>query len=1136
MLMIQGQMGVIRTKCLGFLVVLLFVYFAVSSDYTKDEEEECLNQLLDPATGKIDSNLAELLWMSCKQDLYNLKEAFEDPKLHLLEETQSTTNDIDNKCHSLAKESFQKLINVLHPQLKRSVSDCIRKNKLLFQESGKDSGFKTCYPRYSESLIRWCEVSRRSLATQTFAVDSTSNLGSPSPRSSAPAPSLSYESPDSSTDLSLSVKLSTSQLTIHKKQAEAEEDGALEEEESEEEEGSVVIIACVATAGVTSLIALVVLFLCCHNDSESSFNDESPLLSLRSDASGDSFQDAESSNESSLQKNASTDGIESDALQISLDGESSDGNAGNASAESSEAPGNAGSQLQLPPGKAGPDGIPPLKPPPAEDAPQPPAPANAPPPPPPPSAGPRPPGPPPPPAPPGAKPGPPPPPPPKGGAPPPPPPKGGAPPPPPSKGGAPHRPPPSLGSKAPRPPVGLGRGPGSGEAKAKLKPFFWDKVANAPEQGQVWNRIKAGSFQFNEEKIETLFGYASVEKSKSDKKDSSKKEPQFIQLLDPKKAQNLSILLKALNVTSEEVSDALVEGNELPTELVQTLLKMAPTQEEELKLRLYTGEITKLGPAERFLKVLVDIPHAYKKMETLLYMCSLHDELTASRESFQTLESACKELKSSRLFLKLLEAVLKTGNRMNDGTFRGGAMAFKLDTLLKLSDVKGVDGKTTLLHFVVQEIIRAEGLRAARAARESKSFSSVKSDDLLEDVPPDGEEYYRNLGLQKVSNLSSELEYVKKAAALDAENLTSTVSRIGQEMVKARNFLNTEMKDSGEESGFHDVLKSFVQNAESDVLSLLEEEKKVMELVKSTGDYFHGNVKKDEGLRLFTIVRDFLIILDKVCKEVKDAPIKPPPKKQVSNASSTSESLAAPPSPDPRAAPPPSTDPHAAPPPPVPRPVPPPSPDPRQKLANALSQQRVDNSGSDSSSDENDASCTSESLVVSPSPDPRAPPSPSVPRPVPPPSPDPRQKLANALSQQRMDNSSSDSSSDENDASCTSGSLVAPPSPDPHAAPPPPAPRPVPPPSPDPRQKLANALSQQRVDNSSSDSSSDENNASCTSKSLVAPPSPDPHAAPPPPLPRPVPPPPDPRQKLANALSQQRLHNSSSGSSSDENS
>ena len=54
---------------------------------------------------------------------------------------------------------------------------------------------------------------------------------------------------------------------------------------------------------------------------------------------------------------------------------------------------------------------------------------------------------------------------------------------------------------------------------------------------------------------------------------------------------------------------------------------------------------------------------------------------------------------------------------MNVGTFRGGAQAFKLDTLLKLSDVKGTDGKTTLLHFVVQEIIRSEGIRATRAAK-----------------------------------------------------------------------------------------------------------------------------------------------------------------------------------------------------------------------------------------------------------------------------------------------------------------------------------------------------------------------------------------------------------------------------------
>lgn len=79
-------------------------------------------------------------------------------------------------------------------------------------------------------------------------------------------------------------------------------------------------------------------------------------------------------------------------------------------------------------------------------------------------------------------------------------------------------------------------------------------------------------------------------------------------------------------------------GNELPSELIQTLLKMAPTTEEELKLRLYSGELSKLGPAERFLKVLVDIPFAFKRLESLLFMCTLQEETSTLKESFVVLE------------------------------------------------------------------------------------------------------------------------------------------------------------------------------------------------------------------------------------------------------------------------------------------------------------------------------------------------------------------------------------------------------------------------------------------------------------------------------------------------------------------
>lgn len=166
--------------------------------------------------------------------------------------------------------------------------------------------------------------------------------------------------------------------------------------------------------------------------------------------------------------------------------------------------------------------------------------------------------------------------------------------------------------------------------------------------------------------IETLFGYSSSDKNKSHgKKDSSGSEStQYVQILEAKKAQNLAILLRALNVTTEEVVDALRRGkvshsrqnhlllffvcfsrvvlfwsgNELPVDLIQILLKVAPTTEEELKLRLFSGDPSQLGPAERFLKVVVDIPYAFQRLDSLLFMCSFEEESSTITESLTTLE------------------------------------------------------------------------------------------------------------------------------------------------------------------------------------------------------------------------------------------------------------------------------------------------------------------------------------------------------------------------------------------------------------------------------------------------------------------------------------------------------------------
>lgn len=224
-----------------------------------------------------------------------------------------------------------------------------------------------------------------------------------------------------------------------------------------------------------------------------------------------------------------------------------------------------------------------------------------------------------------------------------------------------------------------------------------------------------------------------------------------------------------------------------------------------------------------------------------------------------TLQAACEELRTSRMFLKLLEAVLKTGNRMNVGTNRGDAHAFKLDTLLKLVDVKGADGKTTLLHFVVQEIIRSEGARLSGDGGQQES-SSMNDDSKC-----------RKLGLQVVSPLSSELSNVKKAAVMDAEMLSNDVSKLSKGIENIRQvvkLINEEIPLH--ESKFSESINSFIEKGEEEICRIQAQENLTMSLVKEITEYFHGDSAKEEAhpFRIFMVVRDFLTSLDRVCKEV----------------------------------------------------------------------------------------------------------------------------------------------------------------------------------------------------------------------------------------------------------------------------
>lgn len=82
--------------------------------------------------------------------------------------------------------------------------------------------------------------------------------------------------------------------------------------------------------------------------------------------------------------------------------------------------------------------------------------------------------------------------------------------------------------------------------------------------------------RLNEEMIESLFMVNNNNSSLMSKENGSVRQnmplgSQENRVLDPKKSQNIAILLRALNVTIEEVSEALLEGNFIKIFLFDTL-------------------------------------------------------------------------------------------------------------------------------------------------------------------------------------------------------------------------------------------------------------------------------------------------------------------------------------------------------------------------------------------------------------------------------------------------------------------------------------------------------------------------------------------------------------------------------------
>ncbi|CAN0925720.1 Formin-like protein 8 [Linum grandiflorum] len=490
-----------------------------------------------------------------------------------------------------------------------------------------------------------------------------------------------------------------------------------------------------------------------------------------------------------------------------------------------------------------------------------------------------------------------------------------APPPPPRTPNAPPPPPPIKAAGAVAAQTKTDESSSGSGGQVKLKPLHWDKVnKNNADHSMVWDKLHGGSFRVDGDLMEALFGTVATNRKSPNRDESNTNSTtpnnnnftsprSQIVILDPRKSQNIAIVLKSISISRKELLESLTDGRGMDAELLEKLMRIAPTKEEETQILDFTGDPTRLADAESFLyHLLRSIPSAFTRANAMLFRANYAAEISQFKESLQTLEMGCKELRNRGLFVKLLEAILKAGNRMNAGTSRGNAQAFKLSSLTKLSDVKSSDGKTTLLHFVVEEVVRSEGKRGVlnrnRSLSRNGSINGSNSNSNNSNSN-DKEKEYIMLGLPVVGGLSAEFTNVKKAAQIDYDTFASTCISIASRAAEVKQCL-VQCAVNGEGGLFSKEMKGFLESADKEMRVLRESQKEVMDLVKRTTEYYQAGSSDSNSnsnnhpLQLFVIIRDFLGMVDNVCVEIaRSLQRRKRPSSTSSNGSSSPKSPAA---------------------------------------------------------------------------------------------------------------------------------------------------------------------------------------------------------------------------------------------------
>ncbi|KAL2502214.1 formin-like protein 13 [Forsythia ovata] len=324
----------------------------------------------------------------------------------------------------------------------------------------------------------------------------------------------------------------------------------------------------------------------------------------------------------------------------------------------------------------------------------------------------------------------------------------------------------------------------------KLKPLHWLKLTRAV-QGSLWAETqKSGEAskppEIDISELESLFSAAVPNPGQggSGRKGASLgQKSEKVQLIDHRRAYNCEIMLSKVKITLHDLLNSVLalEDTALDVDQVDNLIKFCPTKEEMELLKGYKGEKDKLGKCEQFFLELMQVPRIESKLRVFSFKIQFRSQVSDLRNSLNVVNSAADQIRGSAKLKRIMQTILSLGNALNQGTARGSAVGFRLDSLLKLTDTRARNNKMTLMHYLCK---------------------------VLADKLPELLDFWKDL-----SNLEPASKIQLRYLAEEMQAVSKGLEKIVQELSMSEN-------DGSVSENFRKALKEFLCFAEGEVRSL----------------------------------------------------------------------------------------------------------------------------------------------------------------------------------------------------------------------------------------------------------------------------------------------------------------------------